>query len=362
VEVLGVPLTCVDMSLYGTLLIVDPEEEFFPEELSKVRRDVDSGLSLVVFADWYNTTVMKKVRFYDENTRLWWVPDTGGANVPALNDLLAGWGIALGDTVLDGEISLGSHDAQFSSGSPLVRFPPDGVVITPQLRDQGREVLGGGNDLTVKLPVLGLYQTRASSTGGRVVVYGDSNCIDGAHLTKPCYWLVDAVLEYTSAGHLPQLLRDSAGPPIKPAEILPARMGENQLHRYSKVLEYNIGNVFSVKQLPTCPELEFLPHQPLNTSQPASLAQVQKLLSVGGEMDLPVRPGQQRILSDGIEVDWLGSSDMSPSPGLSWSLVYIFTGLCLASYLTYRYCANKYNYRLRRRPNRLARLISAVDF
>jgi len=53
---------------------------------------------------------------------------------------------------------------------------------------------------------------------------------------------------------------------------------------------------------------------------------------------------------------------MSPSPSLSWSLVYIFSGLCLASYLTYRYCANKYNYRLRRRPNRLARLISAVEF
>ena len=53
----------------------------------------------------YNTTVMKKVKFYDENTRLWWVPDTGGANIPALNDLLAGWGIALGDTVVEGEIS-----------------------------------------------------------------------------------------------------------------------------------------------------------------------------------------------------------------------------------------------------------------
>ena len=73
------------------------------------------------------------------------------ANVPTLNDLLAEWGIALGDTVLDGEIFLGSHNAQFSSGSPLVRFPPDGVVITPQLRDQGREVLGGGNDLNIKL-------------------------------------------------------------------------------------------------------------------------------------------------------------------------------------------------------------------
>ena len=77
VEVLGVPLTCVDLSLYGKLLIVDSEEQFFPE-ISKVWRDVDSGLSLVVFAEWYNTTGMKKVRFYDENTRLWLLPDTGG--------------------------------------------------------------------------------------------------------------------------------------------------------------------------------------------------------------------------------------------------------------------------------------------
>ena len=94
------------------------------------------------------------------------------------------------------------------------------------MRDQGREVLGeaGASDLHVKAPVLGLYQSRASSLGGRLVsaltnekpvfvtplvqsqvVFGDSNCIDGAHLTKPCYWLVDAMLEYTSAGHLPQV-------------------------------------------------------------------------------------------------------------------------------------------------------------
>jgi hypothetical protein len=31
---------------------------------------------------------MVAVRFYDENTRLWWIPDTGGANIPALNELL----------------------------------------------------------------------------------------------------------------------------------------------------------------------------------------------------------------------------------------------------------------------------------
>lgn len=55
----------------GTLLMVDSEEEYFPEEITKLRRDVDNGLSLIIFSDWYNTSVMRKVKFYDENTRYW---------------------------------------------------------------------------------------------------------------------------------------------------------------------------------------------------------------------------------------------------------------------------------------------------
>ena len=69
VEVLGAPITCFDASQYGTLLMVDSEEEYFPEEITKLRRDIDNGLSLIVFSDWYNTSVMRKVKFYDENTR-----------------------------------------------------------------------------------------------------------------------------------------------------------------------------------------------------------------------------------------------------------------------------------------------------
>lgn len=43
----------------------------------KLKRDIEAGLSVIVFADWYNVTVMRKVKFYDENTRQWWMPDTG---------------------------------------------------------------------------------------------------------------------------------------------------------------------------------------------------------------------------------------------------------------------------------------------
>lgn len=91
IEVLGQPYTCFDASLYGkkkvsvqriwslinhcnlgTLLIIDPEEEFFAEEISKLHNDiVNKSLSLIVFADWYNVSVMKRVQFFDENTRQW---------------------------------------------------------------------------------------------------------------------------------------------------------------------------------------------------------------------------------------------------------------------------------------------------
>ena len=56
--------TCFNASNYGTLLVVDAEEEYFPEEVAKLKRDVDAGLSVVIFADWYNVSVMKKVKYY----------------------------------------------------------------------------------------------------------------------------------------------------------------------------------------------------------------------------------------------------------------------------------------------------------
>lgn len=40
-EILGAPYTCFDASKYGTLLVVDPEAEFAPEEVEKLRADVE---------------------------------------------------------------------------------------------------------------------------------------------------------------------------------------------------------------------------------------------------------------------------------------------------------------------------------
>ncbi len=39
------------------------------------------------------------------------MPDTGGANIPALNDLLAPWSVAFSDDVFEGDFTIGDHES-----------------------------------------------------------------------------------------------------------------------------------------------------------------------------------------------------------------------------------------------------------
>lgn len=45
------------------------------------------------------------------------------------------------------------------------------------------EVVDGKVGVVYNVPILGLYQTEGQE-GGRVAVYGDSNCLDSAHMTR----------------------------------------------------------------------------------------------------------------------------------------------------------------------------------
>ncbi|XP_063225096.1 membrane-bound transcription factor site-1 protease-like isoform X2 [Bacillus rossius redtenbacheri] len=287
VEVLGAPFTCFDAAQYGTLLLVDAEEEYFPDEVAKLKRDVDNGLSLVVFADWYNVSVMRKVKFYDENTRQWWMPDTGGTNIPALNDLLSSWGIALGDRVFEGDFTFGEHDMYYGSGTSIARFPSEGIVVFQQLKDQGEEILGSETKVTESVPVLGLLQSTATDRSGRVTVYGDSNCLDNSHLQRDCFWMLDALLEYTSASHLPSIFKDHRSQFSSREVDLPQRMEGSHLYRYSKVLADHMEGR-QTRPLPPCPRLVWAQPVPLNKSAPTNLYKSQKLLSLSLDGQLPV--------------------------------------------------------------------------
>lgn len=249
IDILGDPYTCFNATQYGTLLIVDPEEEFFPEEIEKLGKDVrEHGLSVAVFADWYNEEVMKKITFFDENTKRMWVPITGGSNLPALNDLLRQWGIQFSDMVFEGDIAIdASSIAQFASGTGIAHFPKDGILIPFQLRDQAISatelqavpVLGF---LSPKQPISDLgEQPDKDSQPGRIAVFGDSSCLDSAARLerKNCFWLAKDIIMFTSQGILPPY---TTGHNPLASEFRSKRMGlpkrteGNQLAKYSKVV------------------------------------------------------------------------------------------------------------------------------
>ena len=108
--------------------------------------------------------MVQSVRFFDENTQNWWDAETGGANVPALNDLLDGHGIALLAGAYDGVIAHGaqstSHSTDhvaFSSGTGVRTFPGGSHIGSVSLRDVEQELAHGTTrftDVVASLAVL----------------------------------------------------------------------------------------------------------------------------------------------------------------------------------------------------------------
>ncbi|KAJ4822600.1 hypothetical protein Tsubulata_021929 [Turnera subulata] len=242
VETLGSPFSCFDARHYGTLLLVDLEDEYFREEIEKLRDDVIStGLGLVVFAEWYNVDTMVKMRFFDDNTRSWWTPVTGGANIPALNDLLAPFGIAFGDKILNGDFSIDGEQSRYASGTDIVRFPAGGYVHAFPFLDSSesgamQNVLLTSGTSKADSPILGLVEAGE----GRIAVYGDSNCLDSSHMVTNCYWLLKKMLDFTSANIRDPLLfsksvKQNAALYIDDSQ-LPSRRTDINFSSYSAVV------------------------------------------------------------------------------------------------------------------------------
>ncbi|XP_010254111.1 PREDICTED: subtilisin-like protease SBT6.1 [Nelumbo nucifera] len=241
VETLGSPLTCFDAQQYGTLMMVDLEDEYFEEEVEKLRDDViNNGLGLAVFAEWYNVDTMVKMRFFDDNTRSWWTPVTGGANIPALNDLLEPFGIAFGDKILNGDFSINGEQSRYASGTDIVKFPAGGYVHSFPFLDSSesgatQNILQASGMTKADSSILGLVDMGR----GRIAVYGDSNCLDSSHMVTNCYWLLRKILDFTSMNIKdPVLFSDLArkGVPLyEDDKQLPSRRTDVNFSTYSAV-------------------------------------------------------------------------------------------------------------------------------
>jgi len=298
VELLGAPLTCFDASQYGALLLMDAEDEFFPSEIQKLKKDVlEEGLSVIIVADWYNTEVMKKLHFQDSSTKEWWAPVTGGANIPALNDLLHPFGIAFGDRVCDGEVNVGANlKMKISSGTSIAQFPKGGILLHTPLTDSTEEILFDSKHVTAPFPILGFYDAQklhngsspsssaASSvpqekqeeySGGRVIVFGDSSCFDeAAGDPVKCLPLMTLMLRHAMSGVLDPQLRVS--PPLQSPYTsdvapVPRRPSGYELDKHSRVLgrtDQCTASVFNIAE--DRGEVEVTWKQPIMTGRGAA--------------------------------------------------------------------------------------------
>lgn len=209
IDTLTRDLTCFNALDYSALLLVDTEEDFSALEVEKLERDVISGLSLIVFADWWDPTwAVEQLRFRDDNTRRWWSPAVGGANIPSINELLRPFGIAFGKGRVRGSFTLdGEGTADFSDGTFLTRFPMTGRVVYARLRDTAAGSAGSGLDGDALSadhedhedhPVFGMVGVDGASSF--LAAFGDSGCIDDAQLQRGnCFFLVSAQAPSTTA-------------------------------------------------------------------------------------------------------------------------------------------------------------------
>ncbi|CAI2731569.1 unnamed protein product [Schistosoma spindalis] len=294
IEVLTSTFDCFNASNYGTFLIIDPEEEFFPYEAEKLFIDVtEKGLSLIVFADWYNTSVMQSLRFYDTNTRRLWTPDTGGSNLPALNELLRPFNIEFGDSVFSGNYVIGHRTVAYHSGSSLRKFPNQvianhtgrTVLLKVNLVDIGDQFIQHDSmfsnsesktslevdkilvdsepnlrlkpiiDKDPTPTILGLWTPiveNVVSEVGRLSIYGDSDCLSSTHLSSNCFWLLDALLQFStsSMGRVPRILIEQMFTPntdvwFDSSLTAPLRAKNSQLNLYSNVIkkEWNLSTL-----------------------------------------------------------------------------------------------------------------------
>ncbi|KAF0703780.1 Aste57867_7538 [Aphanomyces stellatus] len=200
VEVLTTDYSCVDLTLFGLLLIVDPEEPWHALEIARVHHAVESyGVSVFVVADWFSRETMAAMHFWDANTLSTWVPIVGGANIPAVNALLQKYDVRFSDTTVWSNPELG-----YLSGTALVQLPAKSHALFANVTNDD------ASGATAVVAIAAMVHVPFSRDSGRIVAYGDSSCIDASphmDLSKQahanCERIMTHLLAYAMDGIVP---------------------------------------------------------------------------------------------------------------------------------------------------------------
>ena len=220
----------------------------------------ENGLNLIVFADWYNSQVIKHLKFFDDNTKQWVILQGGGSNIPALNKLLSSWNIVLSDKIWKGKFTVAAHVMELVSSSSILSFHDDGQILTATLTDEASDLLNSNKITVNNVPVLGIVKP----VNGTVAVFGDSSCIDTAGHSVKCYWLIEELLNVATTGSNKILPLEK----FKPINFRYPKVASTPLfHRYSRVVK-NANGATDFQSLPGCPVYSPVESKDYNDSFP----------------------------------------------------------------------------------------------
>ena len=225
-------LTCAPLQDYGALLIVDAEDIYSRDEIKAVHA---SGTSLVIVADWADPELQDQTRFFDDNTQVAWQPAVGGANVVELNKLLKPFSVQLGGGAWEGALPQAfGAGSRFESGSVIARAPIGGYVVKARLEKRVSLKRGG----TVKVEAPQAVLAAVDNEQGRVVVFGDTGCLDDWKRTgRACWELLEASVAFAVSGvRSKAVLPDTARlvEPLVIGEVPPDAPPSPLLKKYSR--------------------------------------------------------------------------------------------------------------------------------
>ncbi len=153
--------------------------------------------------------------------------------------------IALGDQIYEGEFKIGDHTAYYASGTKIIQFPNNeqSYLLFREMKDQGEVFLAEAKNSTVpnlpnqNIALLGLTQVDTpSGRSGRIVVYGDSNCVDSSHMEKDCFWLLSAIIEYACHNVIYSPFKENQNQaPMIASGQLPQKINSQAFNKFSKV-------------------------------------------------------------------------------------------------------------------------------
>lgn len=203
-------LASVDLSLYSSLLLLDPEHSLSDSTQHIIHSAMEhSRLDLIVISDHSlpPTSPFPK-------------PVSPACNTVSLNSLLCPFGITLSTSQsVHGTFSLNHSSLHYQSGTFLLRFPSQGFLLGFPLHPS-RSTSFIKQLRTDTFPVLGLTSHKAS----KIIVYGDSACFDSSskYEVLGCTQLFDLFLCHLQDTPCPSLLPYRLPLPFQDTKYLPS--------------------------------------------------------------------------------------------------------------------------------------------